>query len=115
MIFGFKSDSSEIVQSYINNVSDKLKGHEFVLNPFTGNIHQYEDITIFIIKPIYPNFPIYCFPFAILSYIIFGINFSVYIFVGLGCFSIFWSKRFYEFIIKRGLAKKQYKGRLEFL
>jgi hypothetical protein len=115
MILGFKSDNGDIIQSYIKDTSNRLLGNEFVSNPFTGTIHQYDDVTIFILKPIYPNLPLYCIPAALVSYVLFGMNWSVYVFLGFGFFSIFWSSKFYQFIIKIGLAKKGYKGKLEFV
>ena len=125
-IFGVVVENKELPKQFFKEVKERLGTTDLVHNPFTGGVIPFikgsvkgetEVDRAYIIKmsPFYVNFTI---PGAIFTAILFffwpriWLGIVVVVFLVL---SLFWSGKFYYYIMKMGLKKKGYEGKVVYL
>jgi len=117
--FGSEIEDCKTIDVFVNETNERLKEQNLVNNPFIDSkaIHLTNTIAIHL-KPVYPNYPLIAFFFIFFPILYFkGISWSSWyipsiVFLGLSCL---WSNRFLYFIMKLGLRKKGYKGKIKLL
>lgn len=114
-IFGVKIENSPEVKQFFSDTNDRLQGENLVKNPFNGGIRYRAGVYIVKICPIYANFtPV----FPLLGFgltTIFGFRWWHLIFYSVGLLGWFWSNNFFKFVMKKGLRKAGYTGKLQFI
>lgn len=126
-VFGVVVEDQEIIKEFFKEVKEKLGTTNLVRNPFTGGVISFRSERRvkgetkvnrgYIIKmsPFYFNFAIVGFMFTLVLFFIWPrswIGIAAIIFMIM---NLFWSGKFYYFIMKKGLKKKGYKGTIRYL
>jgi len=111
-IFGVKVSDWKEAKPFFSETGVRLKGGNMVKNPFTGKIKRIDDLYIMGIEPIYFNFTHYIWLIGAVTFFVFGFKWFHFLVIGLGSLSIFWSRYFFYYMLKKGLRKRGYTGEM---
>lgn len=118
VIFGFKTnENSPKVIKFIEDTNTRLEEGNLATNPFIGGIrsNKTNDIHIIKINPIYPNFTIFVWPLTIIITFIWGFGWWSIICALIILLGFFWSRRFFSYMLQKGLKVNGYKGPITIL
>lgn len=114
-IFGVKVEDWKKCETFFKEMSKKFKDNNLVRNPFVGKVKRIGDVYVVGIEPIYINFTPYVWMLGGATLLLWGFNWFHFVIIGVGSLSIFWSKYFFYYMLKRGLRKNGYKGKMKLL
>ena len=120
-VFGVLLKKDNKAKAFFEMVNNKLENLTLVENPFIARIIEVKEkkdgLTLYIIimKPIYFNFCVFGWIVALTSTIFLGVNWLLIPSILLGLGSIFWMSRFYYYILKLGLKKNGFQGKLRYI
>ena len=111
VIFGVKILDSEKVDSFIDKTNDRFDKVLF----FKGMLFKFKNMIVVDMKPLL--FPFYWFGMVSFLTIFWYWGFNKFSFLALIVFScgIFWSKYFFYVMLKIGLKKEGYRGKIKLL
>jgi len=106
-------------KKFFDSIKTRLEEHDMVKNPFTGRmttIHQTsQSIVLLLLEPLYPM----VIPLAGLFLSFVGLLFGwKVLFIGgllIASLVVFWSARFFFFMLKRGRKKAGLTGKIKLL
>lgn len=121
VIFGVKTHDVASVKKFVRETKKRLETPDLARNPFSGYIKSFEfdkteRITILKIVPLWPNFSPYVAILSLFPIIFFGgynnpgLLLIPLIFLGL---AFFWTEDFFYLILRIGLKKAGYKGKVK--
>lgn len=110
--FGFLTEKSELVESFIEKTNQRLEVHHILKNPFEGRIIKIKGIYLASMNPMYPNLSLLGLIFILGWFAIFGFKLIGWYIPGLVLLvsGVFWSKYFFYLMLKKGLKKEGYTG-----
>lgn len=114
---GFISEPSPELSKFLDETEERLKSNSLLTNPFTTGFKQLvtikgEAITLIKIEPVYFNYAQFGWLLAFGVFMFKGLSYWLIPGIILGCFGIFWSDWFYWKLLKLGIRKNGYKGKL---
>lgn len=117
-VVGVLVDGCEDVEEFVCAMSDKLGDNNLVSNPFRGRVRRYPVeggvLVVLVISPVYFNFSVFGWVVGAIFYFIRGWNWYVMgAAAGLVCLGVFWSSWFYGVMLKAGLKKWGYRGKIK--
>lgn len=123
-LFGIEAEKSKEVFSFISDTNKRLKNNNYIENPFNGRVITLPDKFlqttqrfIFDLEPIWPKFYKVGFYVLIIPMFFEATRTIWWALPGVLIFStgFFWSSRFHYLILKLGLKKAGYKGKVKLL
>lgn len=127
VVFGvrlFQDDNIIPAAKFMIQTNERLQSNNIVLNPFRGGIKDYEpkekdgkvivDYAVFM-KPVYPCFPLFFLLLAIGIYVITSTNWVFWFFLALSSLGILWTRYFFYVMLRLGLRKANYYGKVKLL
>lgn len=122
-IFGIEVDNVAEANDFFLETEQRLQGTDMVVNPFFGSLKMYVSkdsvLGVASLKPMYPNLTLYVAGFfAILGLFAYWNGWGLqFFFVCMSLASVlagyFWSSHFMVSMMKVGLRKAGYKGKVE--
>lgn len=106
-----------IINDFMKDTKEKLKDYDIVKNPFKGGIVEFVDKNIYVIEmtPVYYNFSVFGYVYILIIYVFIGLSLWAIPGIILVIMGLFWSKYFFFFMLKIGLKKYGYKGKIKLL
>jgi len=114
-VFLFKTEESDIADEYINELKERSQNPNMFINPFYIDVQRLrplDNMTAVRIKPIYPNVSPIGWVMAVIG-IIFQSKLALIVGLLISALGILWTSWFYFWIIKLGMRKKGFKGRID--
>lgn len=119
--FGLEVEKDKKINSFIQKTNRKLKVSNILTNPFMEDSHvmfKLPNLLAVYIEPIYPNFASYGMFFSFFIALVF-VGFSkswAYVpSLVFGTLSLFWNRWFYYAMMRAGIRKEGYKGKMKML
>jgi len=118
VVFGVVVDDCPAVRAYAALLNKRVADDNLVKNPFVGrvvgyNIGDKKRLLAVSIRPIYFNFSVFGWVVAAMYYMIWGWNPYAFVpAVMLGCMGFFWTASFYRLIMRIGLRRNKYRGKV---
>jgi len=114
--FVIQTKNNPIVKEFIEETNHRLLGKSFVTNPYQGRITEVfnskDSLTYLIsMSPIYPK-PLSVPIFIVLIGTVFSLHWATFLGVFFLLFNFLWSAQFLFIMVKAGLKKKGYQGKL---
>ena len=108
-----KIDQSPISDLYMDQLLKRAANPNMAINPFYIKVKQYSNLYAVSIKPIYPNFSWIGLLVSGVSFFFWRFNWSFFLGLFVMVFGVLWTNKFYFYVIRLGLRKKGYKGKIE--
>ena len=107
----------DVIVKFFDYTAERLKSPNPYKNPLKGKVRKYINKEIFVVnmEPLYFNFSWFGWPIAAGALLIGGFGWWVIPGLLLGCFGVFWSRKFFYYICVKGLRKAGYNGPVEML
>jgi len=119
VFFGVKLEGTPEVMGFISDTKQRLLTPNIAKNPYKeAEILYLPNTLVYYAKPVYLLFPLYAsISLAVLTFLFAGFNYSIGYIIALIFLSLtfFWSKTFTYLMLKIGLRKAGYKGKLKLL
>ena len=126
-VFGIRTDTNLKAQKYMEIVNINLKSNSLIKNPFNGGIKRIgqrsdrdgllKDYYAIVMHPIYPKFFYFGYVLAFIPFMLYEWHLNYWMIPGLliGLLGFFYSKYFSYMMLKLGLRKARYKGKVDLI
>jgi hypothetical protein len=122
IVFGIETNKTDESLKYFTDTQKRMKDTNFINNPFKGIIKIFLNKdkiwNVFILKPIYPDLSFIGLFIIGASYLLGGFQLNIGVYIGIGfilLMSFFWSKYFFYTMMRLGLMKAKYKGKVSLI
>lgn len=110
-VFGVILNDCEPAERFFRETNERLKENHLVKNPYVGSIKKLGQVYVVKMQPVYFNYTWFIWLVLVASIIGFGFHYKWHIpMIAVGSLSIFWTKYFLFFMMKKGLKKAGYVG-----
>jgi len=117
-VFGVEIENNSITRKYLRETKKRFETPDLARNPFNAYLKVVNKlkgdkdlITVFSMRPLWPNFPPFVALLSSLSLLLFGASIGWFIipilFLLLG---FFWTETFFYLMFRAGLKKAGFKG-----
>lgn len=114
-LFGLVTPKNQVVDSFMIDTNRRLQG-TLLKSPFNGKIISYpKGLHVVSITPVFFNFTFYGWMGAAGIFMVWGLTNWLIPPVILGMCGFFWTKYFFQLMLKLGLRKAGYKGQIDFV
>lgn len=114
-VFSIQLDNNEMID-YLRDCNYRLQNNNLLENPFRAKICDIKDNTYIIrMLPVYPPAYILGFVSLIPMLLFFGFKWFLIFPLIITLSGVFWSKWFFYFMLRIGLRKKGYNGKIRLL
>jgi hypothetical protein len=111
--YAIRTDNSPLVEKWLSQLKNRSSDANFLKNPFSISFKKFKSLTVFCVKPMYPNFSWMGWLSGLGILLVFGQTYWLIPCVVIGTLGIAWTPEFYFMVTKRGLRKIGYTGKVE--
>ena len=119
VIFGIQlTEENKTTKEYFKTFTERLNENNMFHNPFSGNIKSLGSGTYVLdLNIIYPRVYYLGFALLVIGFLISGLKFNAWLLPGavMLCFWFFWTRFFFVLMLRLGLNKKGYKGKVKLI
>lgn len=119
VVFAVETLKDPDVDHWLKLSVKRSKEPSLLKNPFRFRFKRYERKKtywlVFDVLPLYPNFTVWGWGLAGIIFFVWGLNFWVFAGLALGCGGFFWSTPFYYLMVRLGIRRNGYKGKIKIL
>jgi len=113
-----KPKDTVIFNEYVFSVNDRLE-NGVKNNVFEGKMRVFDyglkQLALFDLNLLFPKFFLFGFLGLVVSFLLFGFGWYSVFLLCFGCLGVLWTKFPYFLLLKRGLKKKGFEGRINLL
>lgn len=116
--FGIETEDDFYARAFFNKTNLRLSEENVIKNPFKGRIHIYDKgFAVVDLQPIYFNVAIVGLVAFLIPFLFGGFNITAWCIPGviIMCLGFCWTRYFFYLIIRIGLSKTKYKGKVKLL